>query len=190
MNNFDKNLGKNPTLISLNDLNSLSSTNLVGVDNFKKIFETTNFSFSSRLLNYIEPEIFKGIERTVFYSDINTEFDKGDKVFIINGNYDSNSYIKTNKYDLDSDGYEVLDIDNGRIVLDVKYESGKLPYTEVVESDVVNVYYVSNTDELEQVTSNTSIFLSLNLLGKNRILTDFKLEMFWIVTCEESIELI
>jgi hypothetical protein len=157
MNNFDKNLGKNPTLISLSDLNSLSSTNLVGVDNFKKIFETTNFSFSSRLLNYIEPEIFKGIERTVFYSGINTEFNKGDKVFILNGNYDSNSYIKTNKYDLDSDGYEVLDIDNGRIVLDVKYDKDKLPYTEVVESDVVNVYYVSNTDELEQVTSNTSI---------------------------------
>ena len=157
MNNFDKNLGKNPTLISLSDLNSLSSTNLVGVDKLKEVFESTKFSFSSRLLNYIEPEKIKGIQKTVFYSEVNTEFDKGDKVFIINGNYDSNSYIKTNKYDLDSDGYEVLDINNGRIVLDINYDSDKLPYTEVDESDVINIYYVSSTEELEQVSANISL---------------------------------
>lgn len=176
MNNFNKNLGKNPTLISLSDLNSLSSTNLVGVDNFKKIFETNKFSFSSRLLNYIEPEKIKGIQKTVFYSEVNTEFDKGDKVFIINGNYDSNSYIKTNKYDLDSDGYEVLEIDNGRIVLDVKYDKNKLPYTEVDESDVINIYYVSSVEELEQVSANINIdddgdFISKKFIeGSNNVI--------------------
>ena len=154
MSNLSKSLGKNPFLISQSDLNSVTDTNLIGTDNFKKIFETTRFSFSSVLLNYIEPEIINGVEKTVFYSEINTELEKGDKVFILNGNYDSDIYIDQNKYESNSDGYEVLDVDRCRIVLDIKYNGNK-PYIENSD-DIIDVYYVSTIDELGSIVSTFS----------------------------------
>lgn len=157
MDNFQKNLGRNPILISVNDLNNIESTNLVGVDSFKKIFETNKFSFSSELLNHTESEIIDSSDKTVFYSKVNTEFDKGDKVFILNGNYDLNKYIETNKYDIDSDGYEVLDIDNCRIVLDIKYDSTKPPYTELGATESVSIYHIKNSQDLESITFNDEI---------------------------------
>ena len=157
MDNFQKNLGRNPILISVNDLNNIESSNLVGVDNFKKIFETNKFSFSSELLNYTESEIIDSSDKTVFYSKVNTEFDKGDKVFILNGNYDLNKYIETNKYDIGSDGYEVLDIDNCRIVLDIKYDSTKPPYIELGATESVSIYHIKNSQDLESVTFNNEI---------------------------------
>ena len=44
--------------------------------------------FSSRLLNYVEPVEIAGIRKTVFYSELNTNFNVGDRVFILNGNYE------------------------------------------------------------------------------------------------------
>ena len=61
--------------------------------------KTTNSSkfYSSKLLNYVEPVDISGFRKTVFYSEINTNFNVGDRVFILNGNYDSNDFISQDK---------------------------------------------------------------------------------------------
>ncbi len=49
-------------------------------------------------MNYVEPYNIKGYNKTLFYTEVNTELKVGDKVFIINGIYDSNLLIENDKY--------------------------------------------------------------------------------------------
>jgi hypothetical protein len=39
--------------------------------------------YSSRLLNYVEPVEIAGYRKTVFYSELSTNFNIGDRVFIL-----------------------------------------------------------------------------------------------------------
>ena len=119
-------------------------------------------SFSSKLLNWSEPYVINGIEKTLFYTEINTGLSVGDKVFIINGNYDSNKFIQNNKYKRKVDGYEVLFVDKCRIVLDIDYVEGILPFIDSGVDNFINIYYIErNGDFLQanrQVTSRGGEF--------------------------------
>jgi hypothetical protein len=75
--------------------------------------------YTSKLLNWVEPIEIAGKLKTVFYSELNNNFNIGDRVFILNGNYDSDGFITTNKYSKFSDGYRVLGRDGIRIILDI-----------------------------------------------------------------------
>jgi hypothetical protein len=70
------------------------STGFVGFDSNLDILQNTNKSFSPRILNWIEPYTIKGVRKTLFYTEVNSGLNVGDRVFIINGNYDSDLLIK------------------------------------------------------------------------------------------------
>jgi hypothetical protein len=107
-------------------------------------------SFSPRLLNWVEPYEIVGINKTLFYTEVNSELKVGDKVFIVNGNYDSDKLIKKNKYSKGVDGYEVLFIDKCRIVLDINY-NGILPYNDLPDSEFVKITWVKTQEEFNWV---------------------------------------
>ncbi len=119
-------------------------------------------SFSSRLLNWVEPYVINGVQKTLFYTEINTGLKVGEKVFIINGNYDSNSFIEENKYKRKVDGYEVLFIDKCEVVLDIDYEEDKLPFIDDEVDNFINVYYIERKGDFlqanRQITSRGGDF--------------------------------
>jgi transcriptional regulator with XRE-family HTH domain len=119
-------------------------------------------SFSSKILNWIEPYVINGVEKTLFFTEINTGLKVGDRVFIVNGNYDSNIFLIENKYKRKTDGYLALFVDNCRVVLDIDYINGKLPYIDDEIDRFINVYYIDKRDDFiqanRQVTSRGGKF--------------------------------
>ena len=83
-------ISKKPMLISRAELLSLGGNiKLVGYDPIASINETVKRSFSPRLIKWVEPYEVKGILKTLFYTEVNSGLKVNDRVFIINGNYDS-----------------------------------------------------------------------------------------------------
>jgi len=129
-----------------------SATNLL-VNNVTYLNTTKDTVFySSQLLNYVEPVEISGFRKTVFYSELNTNINVGDRVFILNGNYDSNEYILQDKYTKYTDGYRVLGVDGCRIILDIDY-TGAMPYESVDIDNIINVYHVKNQREFDYINS-------------------------------------
>jgi hypothetical protein len=151
-----------PMLISKAELLSLGSNiKLVGYDPVLNLNSTINRSFSPRLINWVEPYEIKGILKSLFYTEINSELKVGDRVFIVNGNYDSDLLIESDKYKKGRDGYKVLYIDNCKVVLDINY-TGVLPYKEDIIDNFIKVYYIRNQQEFlhanRQVTTRNGVF--------------------------------
>jgi hypothetical protein len=130
-----------PILISVPDY--IGTPNPYVVEQ-KEDFGMKQFS-SPRLLNYVEPYTFNGYEKTAFFTEVNTNFEVGDRVWILNSYYDSDNLLRSNKYANGSDGYRVLFIDNCKIVLDIDYVGIK-PGGDDYE-EFVNVYKISTRDE-------------------------------------------
>ena len=151
-----------PMLISKAELLSLGTNiKLVGYDPLLSLNSTINRSFSPRLINWVEPYEIKGILKSLFYTEINSELKVGDRVFIVNGNYDSDLLIESDKYKKGRDGYKVLYIDNCKVVLDINY-TGVLPYKEDIIDNFIKVYYIRNQQEFlhanRQVTTRNGVF--------------------------------
>ena len=151
-----------PMLISKAELLLLGSNiKLVGYDPVLGMNSTINRSFSPRLINWVEPYEIKGILKSLFYTEINSELKVGDRVFIVNGNYDSDLLIESDKYKKGRDGYKILYIDNCKVVLDINY-TGVLPYKEDIIDNFIKVYYIRNQQEFlhanRQVTTRNSVF--------------------------------
>ena len=151
-----------PMLISKAELLLLGSNiKLVGYDPVLGLNSTINRSFSPRLINWVEPYEIKGILKSLFYTEINSELKVGDRVFIVNGNYDSDLLIESDKYKKGRDGYKVLYIDNCKVVLDINY-TGVLPYKEDAIDNFIKVYYIRNQQEFlhanRQVTTRNGVF--------------------------------
>jgi hypothetical protein len=130
----------------VNNLNSLQ-------DN--PTFQKTPFSakfYTSKLLNWVEPIEISGKLKTAFYSELNNNFNIGDRVFILNGNYDSDEFISANKYSKFSDGYRVLGRDGTRIILDIDY-SGILPYIVNGKDDSIRIQNVRTQREFDYINS-------------------------------------
>ena len=95
-------------------------------------------SFTAQLLSYIEPYYIDGVAKVAFYSEVNTNIKKNDKVFITNGYFDSEYYVNKGKWVKNADGYRVLYVDRCKIVLDINYNSGI--YVGVTQSYQVDSY--------------------------------------------------
>ena len=135
-----KNLFTKPYLITLDELNQIGQDiNLVGYDpQLNLTSDDTNVVLkygipcSPKLLNWVEPYKIAGIDYTLFYTEVNSGFSIGDRVFIINGTYDSNLLITSDKYKKGHDGYKVLFVDKCQVVLDIEF-NGSLPSNEGTE---------------------------------------------------------
>lgn len=117
---------------------------------------TSSVSFTSRLLNYTEPYFIDGVAKTSFYTEVNTNIKKNDKVFITNGYYDSERYISKGKWVKNADGYRVLFVDRCKIVLDINYNQGYyigLTQTYVEENfdNYIKVYHIRTQREFDYI---------------------------------------
>lgn len=125
------------------NIRSKSSTPIVGYNPIYDMVSNSNKTFTSKLLNWVEPYEIEGYNKTLFYTEVNTELKVGDKVFIINGVYDSNVLIQNNKYKKGRDGYKVLLIDKCKVVLDIDY-NGVLPYLTSNDDNFIKIYHISD----------------------------------------------
>ena len=154
-----KNLFYKPYLITLDELDQIGQdTNLVGYNSQLNLTSDDSnivlkygIPCSPKLLNWVEPYKIAGIDYTLFYTEVNSGFSIGDKVFIINGTYDSNLLIKSNKYKKGHDGYKVLFVDKCQVVLDIEF-IGSLPSNEGNQpsddfDNLIKVYYVKDQND-------------------------------------------
>jgi hypothetical protein len=156
-----------PSLITSTNFNSLGNDiNIVGTFASVDLIPNSDKYVSPVLLNYVEPYTYLGTEKTLFYTEVNTNLKEGDRVFIINGNYDSNELIESDKYKKGRDGYKVLYVDYCKIALDIDY-TGVLPNKGNEESgdiisDYLKVYYIDSYDDFllanKQISTRNGTF--------------------------------
>jgi hypothetical protein len=97
---------------------------------------------------------------------------KGDRVFIINGNYDSDLLIDADRYKRGRDGYKILDIDRCKITLDLDY-TGDLPWIEDEYDNFIKVHYVRSQREFDYVNDQfiaRDVFTNRFSVGQNNII--------------------
>jgi hypothetical protein len=164
-------------------------------------------TYSSPLVNYIEPYNIFGVDYTRFYTEINTELSVNDYVYILNGNYDNSNLIDQNEYQRGTTGYKILEIDKNSIVLDIPFRTEKPfevdnfeDYTKVYLVDSVSKFNYENIDNGfgfdlftgdKYSTQNNNIFLSQieNMSYTNEIQTKdkfFKSNLFDGVQVEST----
>ena len=135
----------NNVLINLGDY---GASNLVSYDERKD--KETPLTFAVKLLNWVEPYEHLGVEKTLFWTEVSSNVKVGDKVFIINGFYDSNEKIKQNKYKTSSEGYSVLYVDNCKVALDIDFINVK-PFKDDDIEDYVKVFRVKSQLEFDYI---------------------------------------
>jgi hypothetical protein len=163
-------INSKPILITKEDLlNFGDNINLVSVDPNSNLVADTEKPFSIRMLNWIEPYKVKDSIKTLFYTEVNSNLKVGDRIFIINGNYDSDILIKDNKYRKGRDGYKVLFVDRCKIALDIDY-SEAFPYEDDFIDEYIKVYYIKDTNDFEyynnEITAKTGNVSNINNIYK------------------------
>lgn len=111
--------------------------------------------FSSKLVNFTSKETIDKVDKTVFYSELNTNYEVGQKLFIVGGNYDSDLLIKENLYRPGTDGYEILAIDGCKITLDIKYDGRKVQNSDAWDN-FIKVYVINDGDQYSYFTTGES----------------------------------
>lgn len=114
------NLGLNQKSM-INSEISKGRKSIVSVDVNKVVYRKTKKTFSVKFINYIEPYEIGGVRLTAFYTEVDSNLEEGDRVFIVGGNYDSDLIIKNDKFNKKSDGYIVQFVDRTKIVLDIEW---------------------------------------------------------------------
>lgn len=141
---------KKPILITKPELQNLGKDiKLVNFFPLLSLLEGGDKPFSPRLINWVEPYEILGEKKTLFYTEVNSGLKVGDRVFIINGNYDSDLLIQLDKYKKGRDGYKVIFIDECRVALDIDY-TDELPYLDEPIDEFIKVYYLKNDQEFIQ----------------------------------------
>lgn len=163
-----KNLGLNANLVSMSPLDDDFKGNSTAASSQKPM--------SPRLINWVEPYDIGGEKKTLFYTEVNSGLKVGDKVFIINGNYDSDLLIKSNKYRRGRDGYKILYIDKCQVVLDIDYKD-ILPYNTISDDDCINVYFIDSVDDFRWAeksftTKGATFSRKFNYYNNNVIFTN------------------
>jgi hypothetical protein len=113
-------------------------------------------SYTSRLVNYVEPYYIDGIAKTAIWTEVNTNLQKNDKVFIINGYYDSEVFIRKGKWTKNADGYRVLLVDRCKVVLDIEWETGMFAgltqtYREDTYDNFLKVHNIRSQREFDYI---------------------------------------
>jgi hypothetical protein len=151
------------------DRNTVSEGSLV---RRKSSVDYSNISASPRLINWVEPITIAGYDKTIIYTEIDSNLKKGDRVFIINGNYDSDLLIDSDRYKRGRDGYKILDIDRCKITLDLDY-TGDLPWIEDEYDNFIKVHYVRSQREFDYVNDQfiaRDVFTNRFAIGQNNII--------------------
>jgi subtilisin-like proprotein convertase family protein len=144
---FPKAILTKPQLITDSEYRSVGQNiTLVGYNTNATSNVSSNISPSPRLLNWVEPYIVSGETKTLFYTEVNTNINVGDVVYISGGVYDSNIKIEINKYKKGSDGYQVLKVDGCKIVLDIDYKGIK-PYKDDSLEEFIRVYFIDTKEK-------------------------------------------
>src|ERR1035437_7725352 len=94
---------------------------LISRNKFDTSADPTSRPFSPKLINWVEPIDVNGFLKTGIYTEVNSELKAGDRIFIVNGNYDNDLLIKSDKYKKGRDGYKIISVDRCKIVLDIDY---------------------------------------------------------------------
>lgn len=149
-------------------------SNLVGINTTLEP-STTEKPMSPTLINWAESFVISGMTKTLFYTEVNSGLKPGMRVFIINGNYDSDLLIKSDKYKRGRDGYKVLKVDKCQVLLDIDY-TGVTPYLEQDIDNFVNLYYIDSQSDFDTInreitTKNDSIDYKFNFYKNNLIYT-------------------
>jgi transcriptional regulator with XRE-family HTH domain len=128
---------------------------------------------SPRLLSYVEPYDINNIPKTLFYTEVNTNYKIGDRVFIIGGPYDIDLAKINNRYKKGRDGYKILFIDKCRVVLDINY-TGELPFKRDKRDNFLNIYVTKDVSDFrlysKQISTRSGVFQYKFSAGKNNIL--------------------
>lgn len=149
---------------------------LISINPLDVSINLANKPFSPRLINWVEPVDVKGYLKTVIYTEVDSNLKKGDRVFIINGNYDSDLLIKSDKYRKGRDGYKIIEVDKCRVVIDIDF-TGVLPWIDDVIDSFIRVYPVRDSTEFKYVnrmiTTEGGVFDSkFNIYQDNVIFTE------------------
>ena len=107
-------------------------------------------TFSSKLVNYKTMEMVDGVKKTAFYTELNTNYSVGDKLFVVGGNYDTDLLLKTNKFSKNVNGYKILKIDGCKITLDIDWDETINVREEITPSQYKDVVYVEVIENLDQ----------------------------------------
>jgi hypothetical protein len=141
------------TLFSAPIVSKIPTATLAKNTTYLKSIATKQSKFySSKILNYVEPVNIGSFVKTAFWSEINTNFNYGDTVFIINGNYDSDSLISVDKYAPNTTGYKVLGVDGCKIILDIDY-TGVLPFQDTDVEQYIKVNHISSQRQFDYINS-------------------------------------
>lgn len=124
---------------------STSDQNIISDLTGNLIYDDSKIS-SPILINYIESYEYNDKLKTLFYTEVNSNIKEGQRVFIVNGVYDSDSLIKKDKYKPKNDGYKVLYSDKCKIALDIDY-TGDLPYKDESIDKFINIYYINSSQD-------------------------------------------
>lgn len=154
---FTKKVAKKLELLHKKDIPSVNLTQVItdtkekveSEDVFKGLIIDDKKTISPKLINFIEPYKYNDELKITFYTEINTNFKKGDRVFIIGGYFDSNSLINENKYRRQRDGYIVLDVDKCKITLDIDYPKSLL--NKVYREDSLNITNLFIANDINDV---------------------------------------
>jgi len=123
---------------------------LVSINPLDISTNNANKPFSPRIINWVEPVEVKGYIKTVIYTEVDSNLKAGERVFIINGNYDSDLLIKSDKYRKGRDGYKVIEVDKCKITLDLDF-TGVLPWNDEILDNFIRVYPVRDNSEFRYV---------------------------------------
>ena len=147
---------------------STSDQNIISDLTGNLIYDDSKIS-SPILINYIESYEYNDKLKTLFYTEVNSNIKEGQRVFIVNGVYDSDSLIKKDKYKPKNDGYKVLYSDKCKIALDIDY-TGDLPYKDESIDKFINIYYINSSQDFlyvnRQITTKNFIKRSLYIQTK------------------------
>ena len=113
--------------------------------------ESSLLNYTARILNYVNPYYINGKAKSAFYTEVNTNLQINDKVFILNGYNDSEVFIKKGKYVKNADGYLVLYVDRCMIVLDIDYNGVSKSYTEDKFDNYLKVHHISTQREFDYI---------------------------------------
>lgn len=128
---------------------------IVSVDLNQVVYKKTKKTFSVKFINYIDPYEISGVRYTMFYTEVDHNLEKGDRVFIVGGNYDSDLIIQDNKFNKKADGYIVQYVDRTKVVLDIEWVDVN-PWNEYPIDDFIKVYVASTQEEFDYFLSNLS----------------------------------
>jgi hypothetical protein len=136
---------------------------LVSIDTTKILKKNIDKSFSVRLIKWVEPYLQSGVQYSLFYTEVNHNLKVGDKVFIVGGNYDTETLRTKKKTTPLANGYTVLYVDRCKLALNIPY-TGVQPTNEEPLDNFTKLYTASDNFEFTSYLNTWSARLDNDYL--------------------------